>query len=200
MATGIQNRTGKRPMGWPVYLLLLIGVPLLAFFMLDKPLVWELPVFNSEGPVLKRGFASETGMVLKPEFLALWIALSVYTASFIAENVRSGILAVSHGQTEASQALGLRAGHTQRLVIIPQAMRVIVPPLTSQYLNLTKNSSLAVAIAYPDIVSEVAGTALNVLGQEIEMIFMMMMVYLFLSLSTSLFMNWFNSKIKLVER
>ncbi len=200
MATGIQHRTGKRPMGWPVYLLLLIGVPLAVFFLLDRPLSWDIPVFNNEGPILKRGFERETGMVLKPEFLALWIALSVYTASFIAENVRSGILAVAHGQTEASQALGLRAGLIQRLVVIPQAMRVIVPPLTSQYLNLTKNSSLAVAIAYPDIVSVFAGTALNVLGQEIEMIFMMMMVYLILSLSTSLFMNWFNGKIKLVER
>lgn len=200
LATGIQYRTGKRPPGWPMYLLLLVGVPLAVFFFLDRPLSWELPVFKTEGPVLRRGFDSEAGMVLKPELLALWIALSVYTAAFIGEIVRSGIMAVPHGQTEASQALGLRAGLIQRLIVIPQALRVIVPPLTSQYLNLTKNSSLAVAIAYPDIVSVFAGTALNVVGQEIEMIFMMMMVYLVLSLSTSLFMNWFNTKIKLVER
>ncbi|MEZ5538048.1 MAG: ABC transporter permease subunit [Thiolinea sp.] len=200
MATSIQFRTGKRPPGWPAYLVLLVGVPLAVFFFLDRPLTWEIPVFNTDGPILKRGFERDVGMVLKPEFLALWIALSVYTAAFIGEIVRSGIMAVSHGQTEASQALGLRSGLIQRLVVIPQALRVIVPPLTSQYLNLTKNSSLAVAIAYPDIVSVFAGTALNVVGQEIEMIFMMMMVYLFLSLATSLFMNWFNNRIKLVER
>jgi general L-amino acid transport system permease protein len=199
-ATAIQYRTGRRPWGWPAYLLLLIGIPLAVFFLLDRPMTWELPVFNTEGPILRRGFDADFGMALKPELLALWVALSVYTAAFIGEIVRSGILAVSHGQTEASQALGLRSGLIQRLVVIPQAMRVIVPPLTSQFLNLTKNSSLAVAIAYPDIVSVFAGTALNVVGQEIEMIFMMMMVYLILSLSTSLFMNWFNSRIKLVER
>ncbi|CAA6822422.1 MAG: Glutamate Aspartate transport system permease protein GltJ (TC 3.A.1.3.4) [uncultured Thiotrichaceae bacterium] len=199
-ATAIQYRTGKRPPGWPMYLLLLIGIPLAVFFLLDRPMSWDLPVFKTDGPILRRGFDAEAGMALKPELLALWIALSVYTAAFIGEIVRSGILAVSHGQTEASQALGLRSGLIQRLVVIPQAMRVIVPPLTSQFLNLTKNSSLAVAIAYPDIVSVFAGTALNVVGQEIEMIFMMMMVYLILSLSTSLFMNWFNNRIKLVER
>ena len=200
LATAIQFRTGKRPAGWPVYLILLVGIPLAVFFYLGSPLSWDLPVFKTDGPLLRRGFDDEHGMVLVPEFLALLLGLSLYTAAFIGEIVRSGILAVPHGQTEASQALGLRGGLIQRLIVIPQALRVIVPPLTSQYLNLTKNSSLAVAIAYPDIVSVFAGTALNVVGQEIEMIFMMMMLYLVLSLSTSLFMNWFNARIKLVER
>jgi general L-amino acid transport system permease protein len=135
-----------------------------------------------------------------PEMLAVWFALTLYTAAFIAENVRSGILAVSKGQTEAANALGLSTGQTLRLIVIPQAMRVIVPPLTSQYLNLTKNSSLAVAIAYPELVSIFAGTAMNQVGKEIEMFFMMMVVYLTFSLLTSAFMNWFNHRSKLVER
>ena len=137
---------------------------------------------------------------MPPEMLSLWVALVLYTASFIAEIVRAGILAIHKGQTEASYAVGLGRGETLRLIVIPQALRVIVPPLTSQYLNLTKNSSLAVAIAYPELVSIFAGTALNQVGQEIEIIFMMAMVYLTFSLLTSLFMNWFNSRIKLVER
>jgi general L-amino acid transport system permease protein len=139
-------------------------------------------------------------MVIVPEFIAVWLALSLYTAAFIAEIVRAGILAVSKGQTEASYSLGLRPGITLRLVIIPQALRVIIPPLTSQYLNLTKNSSLAVAIAYPELVSIFAGTALNQVGKEIEMIAMMMSVYLTFSLLTSAFMNWFNARVKLVDR
>ena len=139
-------------------------------------------------------------MTLVPELLAVWLALSLYTAAFIAEIVRAGILAVSKGQTEAASALGIRPKYTLRLVIIPQAMRVIIPPLTSQYLNITKNSSLAVAIAYPELVSVFAGTALNQVGKEIEMIFMMMMVYLTVSLITAAFMNWYNDRVKLVER
>ncbi len=132
--------------------------------------------------------------------MALLAALSLYTASFIAEIVRAGILAVSHGQTEASYALGLRAGPTMRLVIIPQAMRVIVPPLTSQYLNLTKNSSLAAAIGYPELVAVFAGTVLNQTGQAVECIAMTMAVYLAISLSISGVMNWYNKRIALVER
>ncbi|MEZ5448338.1 MAG: ABC transporter permease subunit [Thiolinea sp.] len=131
LATAIQNRSGKRPPGWPVYLLLLVGVPLVVFFMQGQPLSWDLPVFKTDGPILRRGFDTEHGMFLVPEFLALLLALSLYTAAFIGEIVRSGILAVPHGQTEASQALGLRIGLIQRLVVIPQALRVIVPPLTS---------------------------------------------------------------------
>ncbi len=126
--------------------------------------------------------------------------MSIYTASFIAEIVRSGINAVNHGQTEAAQALGLPRGKTLRLVVIPQAMRIIIPPLTSQYLNLTKNSSLAMAIGYPDLVSVFAGTTLNQTGQAIEIIAMTMAVYLTLSLLTSLLMNIYNAKMALVER
>ena len=139
-------------------------------------------------------------MLIIPEMMSVWLALTLYTAAFIAEIVRAGILAVNKGQTEAALSLGLKQGKVLQLVIIPQAMRIIIPPLTSQYLNLTKNSSLAVAIAYPELVSVFAGTALNQVGKEIEMIFMMMSVYLTFSIVTALFMNWFNSKVKLVER
>ena len=131
--------------------------------------------------------------------MALLAALTIYTAGFIAEIVRAGILAVSRGQTEAAYALGVRPGPTLRLIIIPQALRVIIPPLTSQYLNLTKNSSLAVAIAYPDLVS-VGGTILNQTGQAVEIIAIWMTVYLTLSLLTSAFMNWYNQRVALVER
>ena len=132
--------------------------------------------------------------------MSLVAALSIYTASFIAEIVRSGIESVSHGQTEAAGALGLRKGPTLRLVVIPQAMRVIIPPLTSQYLNLTKNSSLAAAIAYPDLVSIFAGTTLNQTGQAVEVLCMVLAVYLSISLIISTSMNWYNDKMALVER
>ncbi len=145
------------------------------------------------------GFNFSGGKVIIPEFMALLVALSIYTASFIAEIVRAGIQAVSHGQSEAAHALGMRNGITTRLVVIPQAMRVIIPPLASQYLNLTKNSSLAVAIGYPDLVAT-GGTVLNQTGQAIEIVMIWMVVYLSLSLLTSGFMNWFNSRMKLVER
>ena len=150
-------------------------------------------------PALK-GFNFQGGMTLIPELVALTIALSVYTASFIAEVVRSGIQAVSHGQTEAAGSLGLRPGPTLRLVIIPQALRVIIPPLTNQYLNLTKNSSLAAAIAYPDLVLVFAGTALMQTGQAVEIIAITMAVYLTISLVISAIMNWYNKKMALVER
>ena len=138
-------------------------------------------------------------MHVLPELMALFVALVVYTGTDIAESVRAGIQAVSHGQTEAASALGLRPGTTLRLVIIPQAMRVIIPPLASTYLSLTKNSSLAIAIGYPDIVAT-GGTVLNQTGQAIEIVGIWMVVYLSLSLLTSLFMNWFNARMKLVER
>ena len=170
------------------------------FLLTGSPLEWEIPVFKTDGPMLRRGYEQGIGMVVVPELIAVWAALTFYTASFIAEIVRAGILAVSHGQTEAAHALGLRNSTTLNLVIIPQAMRVIIPPLTSQFLNLIKNSSLAVAIAYPELVSIFAGTALNQVGKEVEMIFMMMLVYLTFSILTAAFMNWFNSKMKLVER
>lgn len=194
-----QEATGKRlPVLW-ISIAILIGLPLIVHLMNGSPLLWDMPVFKESGPMLRRGF-QRSGMVIKPEMIALTLALSLYTASFIAEIVRAGILAVPHGQTEASSALGIKSSNTLQLVVIPQAMRVIIPPLTSQYLNITKNSSLAVAIAYPDIVSVFAGTALNQVGQEIEMIFMMMTVYLVLSISMSSLMNWFNNRMRLVER
>ena len=140
------------------------------------------------------------GFRLIPELLALLLALSLYTASFIAENVRSGILAISKGQKEAAAAVGLKPGQVLRLIIIPQAMRVIIPPLTSQYLNLTKNSSLAVAIAYPDLVHVFAGTALMQTGQAVEILAITMSVYLSLSLTISLLMNWYNSAMALKDR
>ncbi|MCV9965322.1 amino acid ABC transporter permease [Pararhizobium sp. BT-229] len=186
-----QMETGKRlPVLWTV-LGLVIGLPLLTFFATGMPITFDVPVagkFNLTG-----------GSVIGPEFLSLFLALSFYTASFIAEIVRAGIRGVSHGQSEAAHALGVRPGLTTRLVVVPQAMRIIIPPLTSQYLNLTKNSSLAIAIGYADLVA-VGGTILNQTGQAVEIVSIWMIVYLTLSLSTSLFMNWFNAKMALVER
>ena len=171
---------------------LTLGLPLLAFFAAGAPLSWEIPAL--------RGFNFRGGIPVIPELSALLLALSIYTAAFIAEIVRAGILAVSHGQTEAAYALGLRRGLTLRLVVIPQALRVIIPPLTNQYLNLTKNSSLATAIGYPDLVSVFAGTTLNQTGQAVEVIAMTMAVYLGISLSISLAMNAYNRRKMLLER
>jgi len=178
---------------------LILGLPVITYLVTGMPISLEHPNFVETGPILRQGFELNVGINVIPEFLALTAALSIYTASFIAEIVRAGIQAVSHGQTEAAHALGLRNGPTLRLVVIPQAMRVIIPPLTSQYLNLTKNSSLAVAIAYPDLVS-MGGTVLNQTGQAIEIIAIWMAVYLSLSLITSAFMNWYNQRMALVER
>ncbi len=187
-----QLATGEQfPVLW-TSLAMLVGLPLLASFATGFPLRWDYPTLQ--------GFNFAGGIQLIPEFVALLLALSIYTAAFIAEIVRSGILAVSKGQTEASYALGLRPNLTLRLVIIPQAMRVIIPPLTSQYLNLTKNSSLAAAIAYPDLVLVFAGTVLMQTGQAVEIIAITMGVYLTLSLLISGFMNWYNRKMALVER
>ena len=187
-----QESTGQQFHTVWVSLAILIGLPLVVFFAAGMPLSIDLPQL--------KGFNFVGGMKVIPEFVGLLLALSIYTASYIAEIVRAGILAVSHGQTEASYSLGLRPGPTLRLVVIPQAMRVIIPPLTNQYLNLTKNSSLAVAIAYPDLVSVFAGTVLNQTGQAVEVLSITMLVYLTLSLLTSLFMNWFNARMALVER
>ena len=170
---------------------LIIALPLATFVLAGAPVSFDYPALV--------GFNFKGGMALVPEFIALFLALSIYTGAFIAEIVRAGILAVSHGQTEAANALGLRAGPTTRLVIIPQALRVIIPPLTSQYLNLTKNSSLAVAIGFPDLVAT-GGTVLNQTGQAVEVIAIWMVVYLSLSLLTSAFMNWYNARKRLVER
>ena len=171
---------------------LLVGLPLLAFLLTGMPLGFEHPEMGR--------FKLQGGLVLLPELVALALALSIYTAAFIAETVRAGILSVSHGQIEAAHALGLKHGQTLRLVVIPQALRVIIPPLTSQYLNLTKNSSLAVAIGYPDFVNVFTGIVLNQTGQAVEVIAMTMAVYLTLSLLTSAFMNWYNRRMALVER
>jgi general L-amino acid transport system permease protein len=184
--------TGRAPGVLASVLLLTLGLPLLAFYAAGTPLGWELPVL--------RGFNFQGGVVVIPELSALLIALSVYTAAFIAEIVRAGIQSVSWGQTEAALSLGLGPAATLRLVVIPQALRLIIPPLTSQYLNLTKNSSLATAIGYPDLVSVFAGTTLNQTGQAVEVIAMTMAVYLSISLSISLLMSWYNRRRALVER
>lgn len=173
-------------------LALFIVIPALCALIFGSPVHWEFPEL--------KGFNFVGGWVLIPELLALTLALSVYTAAFIAEIVRSGITSVSHGQTEAARSLGLRPGPTLRKVIIPQALRVIIPPLTSQYLNLAKNSSLAAGIGYPEMVSLFAGTVLNQTGQAIEVIAITMSVYLAISISISLLMNWYNKRIALIER
>ncbi len=170
---------------------LVAGVPLLAWALNGAPTAIDWPAL--------RGFNIAGGARITPEFAAVLFGLTVYTSAFIGEIVRSGILAVSKGQTEAARALGLKPAQILRLVVLPQAMRVIVPPLTSQYLNLTKNSSLSVAVGYPDLVN-VANTTINQTGQAIEGVTIIMIVYLVTSLATSLFMNWYNKRIALVER
>ncbi|MDA0118676.1 amino acid ABC transporter permease [Vibrio sp. T11.5] len=187
-----QRLTGQQtPMG-RIALGLIVVFPTVVYFLMGSPI-------SAEYPELK-GFNFQGGVSIIPELAALLLALSIYTASFIAEIVRSGINAVSHGQTEAAMSLGLPRSRTLKLVIVPQALRIIIPPLTSQYLNLTKNSSLAMAIGYPDLVSVFAGTTLNQTGQAIEIIAMTMAVYLSLSLITSALMNIYNRKVALVER
>ena len=203
-ASRLRIETGKQLPLFQINIGIILIIPATVFTFLSLksgfPVELQSPEFITDGPKLKQVFSKNAGMSVHPEMIALWMALVLYTAAFIAEIVRAGITAIHKGQTEASLATGMTKGNTLRLIIIPQALRVIVPPLTSQYLNLTKNSSLAVAIAYPELVSEFAGTALNQVGREIEMIFMMALVYLTFSLITSLFMNWFNYRIKLVER
>lgn len=187
-----QMQTGEQFPSFIVGTVLIIGAPLITFLVMGRPLEFA--------PAEMSRFALKGGVTIIPEFVALLLALVIYTASFIAEIVRAGIQSVSHGQTEAASALGIKPTHRMRLVVVPQAMRVIVPPLTSQFLNLTKNSSLATAIAYPDLFSVFAGTTLNQTGQAVEIMAMTLAVYLTLSLATSGFMNWYNSRIKLVER
>lgn len=180
----------QRPVLW-VSLVLIAGLALLGWIAGGAPSEWSLPV--------KGDFQVENGAAFSPEFLALLIGLVLYTASFIAEIVRSGIASVSLGQHEAAASLGLGKRQSMRLVVLPQALRVIIPPLTSQYLNLTKNSSLAVAIGYPDLVS-IAQTSLNQTGRAIEALSIVMLVYLTLSLITSGLMNWFNASAAIQER
>ncbi|MGE0698967.1 MAG: amino acid ABC transporter permease [Hyphomicrobiaceae bacterium] len=187
-----QRATGQQ---FPVLLStlgLVIGLPLILAFVTGFPVAFEYPAL--------KGFNFQGGIVVLPEFIALLLGLVFYTGAFIAEIVRAGIQGVGKGQKEAARALGLTNGQMLKLVVVPQAMRIIIPPLTSNYLNLTKNSSLGVAIAYPDLVSVFAGTVLNQTGQAVEVILITMLVYLTLSLTTSAFMNWFNARMKLVER
>lgn len=186
-----QEKTGQIFPFWRVTLGLILVLPTLSFLLSGGSLSLEIPVLT--------GFNFVGGLTLTPEFAALLLGLVIYTAAFIAEVVRSGIQAVNQGQWEAAGALGLKRTQILRLVVLPQALRVIIPPMTSQYLNLTKNSSLAVAIGYPDLVS-VVNTTLNQTGQAIEGILLIMGAYLTVSLSISVFMNWYNKHIALVER
>ena len=186
-----QMATGQiRPVLLPA-LGMIIGLPLIGWLVAGAPLAVEMPVL--------RGFNFAGGGTISPELVALLFGLVMYTASYVAEIVRAGILAVPRGQTEAARALGLPSGRILRLVVLPQALRVMVPLITSQYLNLTKNSSLAVAIGFPDLMS-VTNTTINQTGQAVEAIALAMAVYLSISLAISLFMNWYNKRIRLIER
>ncbi len=186
-----QELTGKSFPAFRITLLAAILLPFLTWLFYGAPAAMNMPEM--------RGFNFRGGMTISPEFSALLLGLVLYTSAFVAEIVRAGIQSISRGQIEAAMALGLRPGQVLQLVILPQALRVIIPPLTSQMLNLTKNSSLAVAIGYTDFVA-VANTTINQTGQAIEGVAMIMVVYLVFSLSTSLFMNWYNKRMALVER
>ena len=191
-AKKIQDETGRvYPVFW-TSLAVIVGATALAFLAAGMPLTWNVPEL--------KGFNFKGGLSINPEFIALWLALSYYTSCFIAEIVRGGILAVSFGQTEAAYALGLRPNRTLQLIIIPQALRVIIPPLVSQYLNITKNSSLAIAIGYMDVVATVGGITLMQTGKEMETMIIVLLTYLVISLLISGFMNWYNRKMALVER
>jgi len=186
-----QDLTGKTFPFLLTSISLFLGFPFLSWIIGGMPTDMDIPVL--------KGFNFKGGLSISPEFAALLLGLVLYTAAFVAEVVRAGIQSVYKGQTEAAMAIGLKPGQVLNLIILPQALRVIIPPLTSQMLNLTKNSSLAVAIGYPDFVS-VAGTAINQTGQAIEGVMLIMIVYLIFSLSTSAFMNWYNKKMAIVER
>jgi general L-amino acid transport system permease protein len=186
-----QDETGRIFPVFKAAVGILIGLPLITWWAAGAPTAMDMPVL--------KGFNFQGGITVSPEFTAVLLGLVLYTAAFVAEVVRAGIQSVSRGQTEAAASIGLKPGQILNLVILPQALRVIIPPLTSQMLNLTKNSSLAVAIGYPEFVS-VAGTTINQTGQAIEGVALIMTVYLIFSLTTSAFMNWYNKKIKLVER
>ena len=189
-ADAIQNRTGVRPTTW----YLRLGVVFVPLIILLIALGFHLGY-----PELK-GFNFGGGTHMRNSLIALWLALSLYTAAFVAEIVRAGIMAVSHGQTEAAAALGLRPRRIMGLVVLPQALRVIIPPLISQYLNLTKNSSLAIAVGYMDITGTLMGITLNQTGRELETVLLGMLIYLTISLCISLVMNWYNNRVRLVER
>ena len=190
-AKKLQDNTGKTLPVFRISIAAIIGLPLIAWLAFGAPVKMDVPVLT--------GFNFTGGATLSPEFIALLLGLVLYTAAFVAEVVRAGIQSVSKGQREAAMSIALKPNQVLNLVILPQALRVIIPPLTSQMLNLTKNSSLAVAIGFPDFVS-VANTTINQTGQSIEGVALIMAVYLIFSLSTSVFMNWYNKKVKLVER
>ncbi len=191
-ARKVQDQTGKHYPVLAISLLAVGGVPVLMYFLLGTPVSWEVP--------LLKGFNYKGGMVVRPEFIALWLALSMYAAAFIGEIVRAGISAVDWGQNEAAAALGITRTRILNLVVIPQALRIILPPLTSQYLNITKNSSLAIAIGYMDIVATIGGISLNQTGREMECMSIVLMLYLMFSLLISMAMNDYNKRIKLVGR
>ncbi len=187
-----QQQSGVQLPVFRVNLAIWILLPLLAFFAAGQPVSLSFPAL--------KGFNFRGGIQLPPEFVALTFALSIYTAAFIGEIVRAGIIAVDKGQREAAEAIGLRPNLVMKQVILPQARRIIIPPLTSQYLNLTKNSSLAIAIGYMDIVATLGGITLNQTGREMETMLMVMGIYLIISLLISAFMNWYNSRVRLVGR
>ena len=183
-----QDQTGKQ---YPIFFInsaLIIFTPIIFYYIMGMPIEFEIPVL--------KGFNFKGGMVIRPEFIGMLLGLSIYTAAFISETVRSGIISVSKGQREASQALGLKNNLVMRLIIIPQALRVIIPPLTSQYLNLTKNSSLGIAIGYADLVHGFGGISLNQTGRAIEIMFMVMLTYLTISLIISFLMNIYNKSVQ----
>ena len=187
-----QDQTGKQfPVLSSAFGLIII-LPLLLFFIIGSPMSFDYPAL--------KGFNFKGGMVIRPEFIAMFLALTIYTAAFISETVRSGILSVTKGQREASASLGLKKSWIMRLIIIPQALRVIVPPLTSQYLNLTKNSSLGIAVGYADLVHGFGGISLNQTGQAIECMVIVMATYLTISLTISVFMNIYNRSIQFKEK
>ncbi|MCL4117004.1 UNVERIFIED_CONTAM: hypothetical protein GTU68_017934 [Idotea baltica] len=187
-----QEETGQiLPTFW-IKLAILIVPSLLIFFIMGRPIGLEIPAI--------KGFNFAGGIYMRNSLIALWLALSLYTAAFIAETVRSGIMAVSKGQSEAAAALGLRPGRTMNLIILPQALRVIIPPMISQYLNLTKNSSLAIAVGYMDVTGTLGGITLNQTGREMECLIILMAIYLVISLVISGVMNWYNERVKLRER
>ena len=191
-AKKLQENTGKQlPVIWINFLVILV-LPAIAFFGSGNPISLSIPAL--------KGFNFQGGLHLSPELIALTFALAIYTAAFIAEIVRAGILAIHKGQREAAESIGLKPNKVMKLVILPQARRVIIPPLTSQYLNLTKNSSLAIAIGYMDLVATLGGISLNQTGREMETMVLVLLIYLSVSLSISSFMNWYNHKVKLVDR
>ena len=191
-AKKLQENTGKQlPVLWINFLVILV-LPTIAFFVSGNPISLSIPAL--------KGFNFQGGLHLSPELIALTFALAIYTAAFIAEIVRAGILAIHKGQREAAESIGLKPNKVMNLVILPQARRVIIPPLTSQYLNLTKNSSLAIAIGYMDLVATLGGISLNQTGREMETMVLVLLIYLSVSLSISSFMNWYNHKVKLVDR